>query len=79
MDKKAAICLPTNPRALGPVMAITMVEAVLPALTTLLVSYLGCAVRANPGLKVVSSTVIVFREWQVGMPCTNISLTGVSR
>lgn len=60
-------------------MAMTTVEAVLPALTVSLVSHLGCVVRANPGLKVVSSAVIMFREWEVGMPCTNICVTGVSK
>ena len=71
MDEKAASRLPTNSGALGPVMVITTVEAVLLALTVSLVSHLGCVVRASPGLKVVSSVAIAVRVWPVGMPCTN--------
>ena len=68
MEEKAATLLPTKSGVLGPVMEMTMVEAVLPARESSEVSHLGCCVRASPVLKVVSSVVMVAREWVVGMP-----------
>ena len=68
MVEKAESVLLTNRGALGPVMEMTMVEAVLVALESSEVSHLGCCVRARPVLKVVSSVAIVASELEVGMP-----------
>jgi len=60
-------------------MVITTVEADFPALASSVVSHLGWPVRDNPVLKVVSSVAISTRDFEVGMPCTRISDTGVSK
>jgi len=79
MEEKAASCLPTKSGALRPVIAMTMVEAALPALDSSVVSHLGCPVRASPVPKVVSLVAIAFRELQVGSSCTKSCITGVSK
>ena len=52
VEKKAARRLPTKSGALGPVIAITTVEADFPTRDSSVVSHLGCPARANPELKV---------------------------
>jgi len=79
VEEKAASLLPTKSGALGPVIAITIVEAALPTLDSSVVSHLGCPVRASPVLKVVSSVAIASRELEVGSPCTKSCVTGVSK
>ena len=68
VDEKAAKRLPTKSGALGPVMAITTVEAFLPFLDCSVVSHLGCPARAKPVLKVVSSVATSFRVLEIGIP-----------
>jgi len=60
-------------------MLITTVEAVLPALASSVVSHLGWLVRDSPELKVVSSLAISARDFEVGILCTKMCDTGVSR
>jgi len=60
-------------------MLITTVEADLPALGLSVVSHLGCSVSYSPVLKVVSSVVIWAKVFEVGIPCTKMCDTGVSR
>jgi len=60
-------------------MLITTVEAVLQALASSVVSNLGWLVRDNPVLKVVSSLAILARDFEVGIPCTKMCDSGVSR
>ena len=79
MEEKAASHLPTKSGALGPVIAMTIVEAALPALDLSVVSHLGCPIRASPVLKVVSSVAIVSRELEVESLCTKSCVIGVSK
>ena len=59
---KAASCQPTTYRALGPVIVITIVDAVLLANAVSEMSHLGWAAWVSPRLQVVSSVGIVARE-----------------
>ena len=77
--EKAASHLPTSSGALGPVIVMTMVGAVLPAREVSVVSHLGWAVKANPKLKVVSSVAIAASEYEVGILCTRKWDTGESK
>ena len=67
VEEKAASLLPTKSGALGPVIAITIVEAALSILDSSGVSHLGCPVRASPVLQVVSAVAIASRELEVGV------------
>ena len=78
VEKKAARRLPTQSGALGPVMAITTVEADFPMRDSSVVSHMGCPARANPEWKVVNSVAISSIEYEVGIPCTRRCVTGVS-
>jgi len=79
VEERAARGLPTTSGALGPVIALTSVEAALPTLDSSVVSHLGCPIRASPVLKVVSLVAIVSREPDVGSPCPNSCVTGLSK
>jgi hypothetical protein len=65
--------------ALGPVMDITMEEADFPSRRSFEVSQRGSCERCNPVLKVVSSSPILRRAWEVGMPWTISWVVGVSK
>jgi hypothetical protein len=56
--------------ALGPVMEMTIEEAVFPSRRSFEVSQRGSCVRIKPVLKVVSSSPMFRRAWEVGMPWT---------
>ena len=65
--------------ALGPVMEMTIEEADFPSRRSLEVSHRGSCVRMRPVLKVVSSSPMLRRAWEVGMPWTINCVVGMSR
>src|SRR6266849_11108444 len=65
--------------ALGPVMEITIEEADFPSRRSLEVSQRGSCERMSPVLKVVSSSPIIRRGWEVGMPWKMRWVVGVSK
>jgi len=79
VEEKAARRLPTKSGALGPVIAITTVEADFPTRDSSVVSHLGCPARANPELKVVTSDAIASIVYEVGSLCTKRCVTSVSK
>jgi hypothetical protein len=60
-------------------MVMTMEEADLPSRRSLDVSQRGSWVRIKPVLKVVSSSPMFWRAWEVGMPWTINCVVGVSK